>query len=253
MDNGTANARTTWYERGYHPLRPGSGLPAPGSMLTNEFAPDHCYRLAPSYAGPNAAFTDATVTSASLTPSSPARFSALSLLTASGHGPVTNRCLIYHADGTAQTNTFTAPDWFDSAPAAFAAGGRVSISTRLIDWLDSSFPRLFSVDLPIANHSSEITNILLQFVAGPNDSHTIVFALSAVLETTPPLLAPKLSIHPGQGGLISLASTAPGILQSAPSLNGTNTVWRDEGAISPDSTLTRSPIEPIRFYRVLAQ
>jgi hypothetical protein len=252
MDNGTANARTTWYEQGYYPLALTSGLPAPGSLLTNQISPDHCYRLPPSYLENNAALIDAIVSSNSLTPLTASRFSALSFLTASGHGPVTNLCLINHADGTSQTNTVISPDWYDPAPAAFSAGGRVSVSTKIVDSLNQEFPKLFSADLIVMNRLSEITNIVLQFVAGPNDSHTVVFAVSGAVESVPPVFRPKLAIEISGSGSISLASTAPGLLQSASTLSGTNTIWRNEGPISQVMTIPRSQLEPIRFYRVLA-
>jgi hypothetical protein len=253
MENGTVNKRFTWYEQGYYTLQPASGLPAPGAMLTNQVAPDHCYVMAPSYTQNNAALIDLIVDSNSLTPLTPQRFSALSLLTAAGHGPATNLCVISHADGTAQTNAIISPDWFDSAPCAFAAGGRVSVNTKLVDSLNSGFPRLFSVDLSIANRSSEITNILFRFVGGLNDSHAVVFAVSGIAETAPPADGPRLSIHRGENGVISIASTVPGLLQSTATLKGTNTIWRDEGPISGVLTLTRSPFEPTCFYRVLPQ
>src|SRR5262249_19012229 len=35
MDSGTANTQFTWYEKGYIPTVPTSGLPAAGSIITN--------------------------------------------------------------------------------------------------------------------------------------------------------------------------------------------------------------------------
>jgi hypothetical protein len=206
--------------------------------------------LPPNYTNNNAVLLDATSTDAALIPVAPASFSALSLLTAAAHGPVTNRCIVNHADGTLETNSFISPDWYDAAPPAFTANGRVSISTKLVDAVNAGSPRLFSADLPLADAASPVTNIVLTFIGGGYDAHAVVFAVSGAVGTSP---RPTLSIAPGAGGKWVIHSTLPGQLQYTTALDGINTVWHDEGPIAATVTNTPSPAEPLKLYRVRVQ
>jgi hypothetical protein len=249
MANGTENIRHTWYEQGYYPVAPQTGLPSAGSTLTSQTAFDHEFLLPPSYTNNNAALVDAVSTVAFLTPVSPASFSALSFLTAAGNGPATLRCIVNHTDGTSETNSFIAPDWFDSSPPAFTANGRVSISTKLVDAVNAGNPRLFAMDVPLTNTASPVTNLVLTFL-GNGNAHAVVLAVSGAVGASP---RPILSIAPGAGGNWIIHSTLPGRLQSTTALEGANTVWHDEGPIAATVTNTPSATEPSKFYRVRAQ
>ncbi|HWY78189.1 MAG TPA: glycoside hydrolase family 76 protein, partial [Verrucomicrobiae bacterium] len=108
----------------------------------------------------------------------PVPCNALSFLTASGNGPVTSKCVIDHSDGTSETNFITSPDWFNNFPAAFVAGGRVSLSTKTIDSLNSSNPRLYAVDVTLANTASPVTSIAVTFQTGGAGANAAIFAVS---------------------------------------------------------------------------
>jgi hypothetical protein len=252
MDNGAANSRTTWYERGYYPMALETGLPAPGTSFISEQDPGHQFVMPPSYCENDAVLIDATDPKASLTPSTPAPYSRLSFLTASGHGPVTNQCVVNHSDGTSETNSFISPDWYDDLPPAFTAQGCVSVSTKLLSALNSNSPRLFAVDLSLTNSKSAITNLWLSFGGGGNDSHAIIFALSGTTDS-PPVQIPTLSIAHGPDGALIIRSSSSGLLQSTLALKGVDTIWRDEREIFQIITLAPALNEPARFYRVVAQ
>ena len=177
MDSGTNNTQTTWYEAGYVPWAPATGLPAAGSTLTNLSAPDHRYVLASSYAGKNAVLLSSTTPTATLTPASPASFPGLSFLTAAGNGPATIGCSIHHADGSTETNFFTSPDWVAWAPTAFNADGRVNVSSTTIPALITNNPKLYGIDITLANTTSPVTSIGLTFLGG--SANAAIFALSA--------------------------------------------------------------------------
>jgi hypothetical protein len=183
----------------------------------------------------------------------PARYAALSLLTASGHGPVTNICIVNYTDGRSQTNLFVSPDWFDNSPAAFTANGCVSISTKLVTSLRAGFPRLFSVDLPLNNTNIPVTSLSLSFKGGGNDSHAVVFAVSGAAEFAPPITIPRLSIRQNQDGTLAITASGPGTLQSSAALQGPNTVWHDEGPVSPGTSTMHVREGPARFFRVVAK
>lgn len=49
MENGAANTRFTWYEKGYYSLAPLTGLPPAGSTLTSQADATHRFLMPPSY------------------------------------------------------------------------------------------------------------------------------------------------------------------------------------------------------------
>jgi hypothetical protein len=253
MENGTANAGFTWYEKGYHPAAPDTGLPAAGSVFSSETDPGHGFLMPPNYAGTNAILVDSVCTNSVLTPLAPACYTALSFLTAAAHGPVTNLCVIVHSDGTTETNSFVSPDWLGPSPAALITHGRVSISTKLIDQLTMDAPKLYAVDVPVADKNSPITRIRLSRIGTDTTTHAVFFAVSGTPTTISSPNRPSLSIRFGPNGKLILASTQPGRLESCPGLRGAETLWKNEGAISQALTLTAVPDGPARFYRVVAQ
>jgi len=252
METGAMNTRNTWYEQGYVPTAPATGLPLAGSLVTNIAAADHRYLMPLDYKLNNAILVDLDSPVATVVPSSFLSCSALSFLGAAGNGPVTNSCVTRHADGTAETNTFALPDWFDMAPGAFSANGRVNLNNRIVNSINSGFPRLFSADLALANFDSPVTNLVLSFAGGSTNSHAVIFAVSGWTGAAPPP-RPTLSITANADGSLTLASTGPGKLQSAAALDGTNTAWLDEGSITTTITVTPAPGQGAKFYRVVAQ
>jgi hypothetical protein len=252
MDDGSANSGNTLYEQGYYPPAPLTGLPPAGTTVTAVTAPDHHYTLAPDYTGSNVALIDTANASANLTPALPARFARLSFLTSAGHGPVTNRCIVQHLDGSSETNHFVSPDWFDSAPAALSVHGRVKLSQKLVDSLDGNGPSLFAADLSLVNTRSPVTNLVVSYAGGGLNSHAVIFAASGTDVSAPPLVAAKLWVggSPDAGWMIY--ATAPGRLQSTTALDGDRTVWKDEGQITTAVRINPAQSERTRFYRVVS-
>ncbi|HWI58158.1 MAG TPA: hypothetical protein VNZ22_13090 [Bacillota bacterium] len=65
------------------------------------------------------------------------------------------------------------------------------------------------------------------------------------------LAVPSLALSGGATpGTLTLRSSVPGRLWSTSALQGTNTVWRDEGPITGSVIITPSVSEPARLYRV---
>jgi hypothetical protein len=253
MDDGEANMGNTWYEAGYYPPAPTTGLPAAGSWITSETSPDHRFALAESFTSNNVVLLDAARPDAALIPTEAARYSALSFLTSAGHGPVTNRCVVNHADGTSETNAIISPDWLDARPMAFCGNGRVKIGKRLVDKINANNPRLFAVDCKLNNITSPVTNILMSFIGGGLNSHAAIFAVSGAGNSEPPTgRRARLLITPGNAGTWIISSTEPGRLQSTTELKGFETVWTDEGAISGAVTIPQVVKQPVKFYRVMS-
>ncbi len=178
MDSGTNNSMTTWYEKGYAASAPATGLPPPGSIITNVSSLDHRYQLAPSYAAKNAVLLSSNGPPATLFPAAPASYPQLSFLMACGNGPATVGCTVRHANGAAESQSFVMPDWFSGAPVAWVANGRVDVGSRTLSALNSGNPRLYAADLALLDPTSPVTSITLNFQSGATDANAMVLAVS---------------------------------------------------------------------------
>ncbi len=178
MDTGTTNTGNTWYQAGYLAIAPNTGLPAPGSTLTNLSAPDHLYAVAPSYTANNVALISSNHPSVTLTPSTPLACQTLSFLTACGNGPATIGCAVYHANASVQSNDFVSPDWSAQAPIAFVPNGRINVGTKVVDTFNQGNPRLYAADVSLSNTNSPVTRIVLSLVGGAGDANAAIFAVS---------------------------------------------------------------------------
>lgn len=185
MDTGTNNVGSTFYEAGYVPQAPDTGLPPPGSLVTNSSASDHIYEMAPSYAANDTALLYTNCPSILLVPQTQTNFAALSFLAACGNGPATLGCTVYHADGGTESNSFTVPDWFYYSPVALEANGRVYVDDSTVDSINSGSPRLYSEDMPLRIGNSAITGIRLNFVSGNPGANAAVFAVSGGADVLP--------------------------------------------------------------------
>jgi predicted alpha-1,6-mannanase (GH76 family) len=241
MDAGVANTANGWYEQGYDASAPATGLPPAGSTITSQSSSDHVYTLAPSYSAKNAAMVDSSH-SANLVPATSNPFSALSFLTAAGHGPVTVDYQVNHANGTAEVGKFVSPDWFFNAPVVFNAQGRVDVVSGAFNNVNAGNPRLYSEDIALTNLASPVSNVQLTWDSG-NSAGSVgaVFALSGVA-VQPVSLGITLS-----GGQVVL--TWPfGELLEATNLSGpwvTNPAAVSPYAVPPDATS--------KFFRVEEQ
>lgn len=247
MDEGDQNRLSTWYERGYVTTAPASGLPPAGSWVTNHAG--QIFSLAPSWSENNVALIDALSTRATLTPVNPAPWSALAFLTSAGRGPVTNRCVVSHEDGTAETNVIVSPYWLGQGTSVCDATGRVYVNTGVLEGVGAGGPGLFAVEFPLAQTTSPVLRIDLEYIGGADGAHAAVFAVSGgSLTATRPVLA----VTGAPAGGLTISSSSPGRLESTPTLGG-GAVWRDEGPIDGQRQLIPNPGEAARFYRVVAQ
>lgn len=185
MDTGTNNSAATWYEMGYLASSPSTGLPHPGSTITNLSAPDHRYVLPSSYSLNNGILVNSNIPSASLVPATPANYPALSFLLSAGNGPATLGCLVRFANGTSESHSLGAQDWFTKSPVAFTANGRVNISTKTVNTVNGNNPRLYAADVSLFNSLTAITNITLTIQGGNSGANAVVFAVSGGSSTLP--------------------------------------------------------------------
>jgi predicted alpha-1,6-mannanase (GH76 family) len=179
VTTATMDGVNTWYELGYDPDAPATGLPHAGTIVTNLSAPDHLYLMPPTYTANDAVLISSNIPSATLTPATvPPAYPALSFLVSCGDGPVTLGCFIHHADGTVETNSLIAPDWIAWSPVAFVANGRVDVNNISLNYINSGNVRLYSQDIALADSNSPVTSITLTFPANGGAANAVVFALS---------------------------------------------------------------------------
>lgn len=271
MDGGTNKTGNTWYERGYYHYSPNSGFPQAGTTIDSLAQPDHHYTLPASYTANNCIFVDTAHTSASLTIASPATYSAISFLSATANGTVTNQAIMQYADGTSETNTFLSRDWFGNTPVAYYANGRVNLDTRTLNTdpgraAAPSNPRLYEAQFALGNVGSAVTNVVLRYLNPTNSTGRVyIFAVSATAGAVPPIIA-SVSVTPNNAVMyegsnvvfnaVVTGGTAPITYQWQ---HGTNGVYvnvvnggRFAGATTTNLTITGAIYSDAGDYRLVA-
>jgi len=271
MDGGTNNTANTWYERGYYRNMPNSGLPPAGSTIDSLAQPDHHYTMPASYAANNCIFVDPAHPSANLTIASPATYSAISFLSATANGTVTNQAIMQYADGTSETNTFLSRDWFGNTPVAYYANGRVNLDNRSLNTdpgraTAPSNPRLYEAQFALGNTGSAVTNVILTYLNPTNSTgRAYIFAVSATAGAVPAIIS-SVSVTPNAAliyegsnivfNAIITGGTAPITYQWQ---RGTNGIYvnmvnggRIAGATTTNMTITGGVWTDSGDYRLVA-
>jgi Concanavalin A-like lectin/glucanases superfamily/Immunoglobulin domain/Immunoglobulin I-set domain len=245
MDGGTNNTGATWFEKGYYTQFPNTGLPPAGSTMDSLAQPDHHYQMPASYAGNNAVYVDTNAQVANITIASPSAYSALSFLSATANGTVTNQCIMQYADGTSETNTFLSRDWFNNTPFAYVANGRVNLDSRTVNNINNNQPRLYEAQFALGNTVSPITNVVLKWLGAANiNARVAVLAVSGTAGAVPPIISTHpQSINVFEGTNMTLAAvitggTTPITYQWQRGTNGVFVNITDSGNISGTTTPT---------------
>jgi len=201
MDRGTNTANNgnlaTWFESGF--VRGVSGgLPLSGTLFNSQSQPTHHYQMG-DYSANNAILVDTNHLIASITPVLPASYSAFAFLTAGGNvgsTPMTNLCILQHADGVNETNIFLGYDWFDNnhnGSIALKANGRVNMYNRTVNQVGNNYPYLFETYFLLTDTASPVTNIVVKYVSASSASATTyIMAISA----TSGGVAPVVNVGP---------------------------------------------------------
>jgi len=178
MDTGLTNSLNTWYEVGYDPDAPSTGLPLAGSTLTNVSASDHLYTLAPSYSANNVLLLTSNSPTGTLTPTTLSIYHGLSFLCSAGNGPITVNYSIGHSSGATETGSFVVQDWFSYSPVAWFANGRVDVSDKILNSVNANNPCLYAVDITLQIASSPVSSVKLTWASGGGNGNVAFFALS---------------------------------------------------------------------------
>src|SRR4029077_4722142 len=110
--------------------------------------------MAPSYASNNAVLLDSSLTTATLTLTTPLAFTRLSFLESGGHNGVVFNYTVHHQNGTTESGSGSIPDWFNGATPAWTANGRVDVGTFVFDNVNNNNPRLYGLDVTLLKKTS---------------------------------------------------------------------------------------------------
>jgi hypothetical protein len=211
MEEGTANSEFTWYERGYVTESPVTGIPEAGTILMSDQSPDYRFQMPFSYKTNNAILIDPVRTNGLLTFTLPASYSAVSFLTSSGRARNQIGYTLHHADNSKESGTFSSPNWYNDGNPACAGNGRVNVTTFVHADLDSYNPRLYSVDIGVANRVSPITSIELWLASGRG--HTAILAVSGSVTLGEPFAPIAISGY-NEDLIVEASATRPGFLST---------------------------------------
>ena len=261
MDGGTNNTGNTWYERGYQPFVPTSGLPPAGSTLTSIDKLDHHYQMPASYTAPNCIYVDSNNPTANITLAYPTNYSALSFLSATANGAVTNHCIMQYADGSQEVNTFVSKDWFNGTPYAYNSQGRINVDNKSFDNVNNNNPRLYEAEFILGKTTSPLTNVIMEWIGGRADSRAVILAVRATAGAISPILgeAPTNYIT-SEGGNAAFSATIVGGTTpltnrwqfSADGITYTDLTDNAQvtGATTTDLALTGVGVTNIGYYRL---
>ncbi|SHN43785.1 PKD domain-containing protein [Chitinophaga sp. CF418] len=177
------------------------------------------YQMNP-YTGLNALYLSAagnvanSLPAGTLTLTTPASFSKLSILAFGTENNSTVTVTLNYTDGTSSNaGTLQIKDWFFGTPFIFSGMGRLTRTTTAptVDGLPSN-PRMYAFDfnIPCADQSKLIRSVSFLYVAGPNiSSRALIMALSGV-QYTPLIYTHTVTDAICGGANGSIAVTASG-------------------------------------------
>jgi PEP-CTERM motif len=159
MDGGTAKTGATFYEKGVNSGATSAGVPHAGVVFGSGADSNHTFALQPNGQGQNdALMLDSDHTTGTLKLTSPAIYTALSLLVAGANGGGNINVTVNYAGGGTQTAVIPAPDWFNNGPIAFDANGRATLSLGF-DSTTSGNPRIYQEDLTLTDTTDAVNSI----------------------------------------------------------------------------------------------
>ena len=188
MDGGTNKTGNTWFEVGYitNSVPVTNGLPVHNSTVT---ANNHTYIMPPDYhtncvimVGKGAGGGTPVQRTGRLTLTTPAAFSSLSFLNASGNGPVTVGYVVNYADTTTESNIFVSLDWFNAATRVYNCAGRVSVGGGIQNLNGVPAGALFGADVPLGTPGVNVTSVDFYYVDSNgntnNNGRANIFAIA---------------------------------------------------------------------------
>jgi fibronectin-binding autotransporter adhesin len=186
MDTGTTKGGDTWFEKGWSTNLPNAGLPTSGSTFVSQEDTNHTFTM-PSYAGNDVILLSSTVATGTFNFTTPAAYTALSFLTATGNGPGVFNATVNYANGKSSTDqVLVSPDWFNGQPSAFSAGGRATLATTANNAEnDGTNPNLYQDDVFLTDTTDPISSVTFNYNRGGG---VMIFAVSGSATNLSPVL-----------------------------------------------------------------
>lgn len=174
MDGGAPNiSGNTWYEVGFNPNAPTTGLPAPGGTISDT---TRSFTMPATYVGNNALYIGnfRNYTSGTLTLTTPTVYTGLSFLCSAGNGPLVVNVTVNYQNGASESLPLSIPDWFNQAGQVYTAAGRVTAQAMGFNDVNSTNPRLYAPNLALTVNSP-VTSISFTYTSGGRGP---IFAIS---------------------------------------------------------------------------
>jgi hypothetical protein len=170
VDAGTNNSGSTFYEQGYNPTQPWTGLPVHGTTFVALSNANHTFKMAADYTLNNTVMVGnyAGFTSGSLT-LAPTAVSTLSILATAGNGPANLNYTIHHSGGGTETGTLGVDDWTGGTNIAWPANGRVVLDNGNLAsqaYTNGTNRRLLFYDIPLIDTVNPVTSVDFSYVSG---------------------------------------------------------------------------------------
>ena len=205
MDGGIPRTGSTWYAIGENASAPTTGLPM-GTTFVSASDPTTSFALQ-SAVGNNAIMLDSSHISGSLSLTTPAVFSSLSLLTSSAVGPTTVGVTLEFSDLTSLSlGNFVVPDWFSGSPVVYAANGR--IFNGGFGAVNSGNPCLYQLNLILSGTALSKPIVAIDFVdVSGGASRASLFGVSGSIVFLTPVPEPESTLGfllTGLAGLLGL-------------------------------------------------
>ena len=217
------NTGNSWYETGYYAFPPQlkTGIPHAGGFLTNSVG-DHIFQMAASYQTNDAFYLNTSNTVAVGTLVTPTNFTLISLLDAAGNGPVPVGVVVYHVDGTIESNNISVLDWFNGSGKVYSSGGRVAVDSSQLNnenypFAPNSAPFLYENDILLTDTNSFVTNITMYYLPTNAAGRLAILAVSGTQGAALPVIATEpvgTNVWPvvaGSNAPVVLSAQATGI------------------------------------------
>ena len=202
LDGGTNKTGNVLYEVGYNLNAPATGLPAHNSLVVvanNVASParGYTFRMAPDYHANNVLFIGhqngggtPVIGTSTLTLTTPAAYTSISVLNTSANGPCTVAYVVHYGDGSTQTGSFSSTDWTSgnattaTITRAFDAGGQLGMNGGTVN-ISANHGVMWANDIALQSPTVNVTSIDFTWWFGNVANHnpwsngkTAIFALA---------------------------------------------------------------------------
>jgi hypothetical protein len=191
MDGGTSLIGNTYIQKGFNPSAPQNGLTS--GVQASLADPSTQLLLQPFTSNDVLMVNSSNLPSGTLTLTTPAKYSALTFFAATGSGNETLNYTLHFANGSTNSGTFGAPDWFFNGPIAVSSNPTGNGDARYFYLPPGGFfngpdvkgyPAIYQLNIGAIPSSSALTSIDLSYASG--GANTAIWGVSGTAVTPEP-------------------------------------------------------------------